>query len=185
MQTQIYLIAPADIEPQSFAASLTAALERTRASALLLQRGTRAENAYKQFCKAIIPIAQGADCAVLVEGEPGLVRLLGADGLHVTGGVDAARQAVASLRPAGLIIGVGTIGSRDEAMTLGELEPDYLFFGTLEGRASAAQRDMAQWWAETMEIPAVLGDPDATDDEADGTGCEFIGLRVPVLETAR
>jgi thiamine-phosphate pyrophosphorylase len=185
MQTQIYLIAPADADPQSFATALQAALEQTPASALLLPRGTRAENAYKQFCKAIIPIAQGADCAVLVEGEPGLVRLLGADGLHVTGGIEAAQPAIAALRPAGLIVGVGEIGSRDEAMTLGELEPDYLFFGTLEGRASAAQRDMAQWWAQTMEIPAVLGDPDATEHETDAAGCEFIGLRVAVLETTR
>lgn len=185
MQTQIYLIAPADAEPQSFADSLEATLKRTEATALLLPRGTRAENAYKQFCKTIIPIAQARDCAVLVEGEPGLVRLLGADGLHVTGGPEAARPAIASLRPAGLIIGVGPADSRDQAMTLGELEPDYLLFGTFEGRASAAQREMAQWWAETMEIPAVLGDPDATDEEVDRTGCEFIGLRVPVLEAAQ
>lgn len=185
MQTQIYLIAPADADPQGFAIALQAALEQTEAAALLLPRGARAENAYKQYCKAIVPIAQAADCAVLVQGEPGLVRLLGADGLHVTGGVEAAESAIAALRPAGLIVGVGEIGSRDDAMTLGELEPDYLFFGTLEGRASAAQREMAAWWAETMEIPAVLGDPDAAGDEIDAAGCEFVGLRVLVPETAR
>ncbi len=32
---------------------------------------------------------------MLVEGEPGLVRLLGADGLHVPGGIEAVRAAIA------------------------------------------------------------------------------------------
>lgn len=184
MQTQIFLIAPADADAKIFADQLTALLATREVSALLLQRGNRAENAYKDFCKAIIPIAQAKECAVLLEGSPGLVRMLGADGLHVTTGTDDTRDAIGALRP-GMIVGSGPVDTRDDAMSIGELEPDYLLFGATSGATTDAQRDMAGWWAETMEIPAVFADPQASFDDFDAAGCEFIGLAMPALETAR
>ncbi len=184
MQTQIYLIAPADAQTAAFSTQLAAVLDRHEVSALLLPRGTRAENAYKDFAKAIIPLAQAKGCAVLVEGAPGLVRMLGADGLHVSDGPEATQDAVKALHP-GLIVGVGNVQSRDDAMTLGELEVDYVLFGALTTPPTAADRDMAAWWAETMEIPAVLADPAAGLETFDAAGCEFIGLAVPAVETAQ
>lgn len=185
MQTQIFLIAPVDADAAPFAAELKTLLERHEVSALLLQRGTRAENAYKDFAKKIIPVAQAAGCAVLLEGSPGLVKMLNADGIHIGGAdAEAAREAVEALRPK-MIVGVGGVTSRDDAMTLGELEVDYLLFGTLTGETSPADREMARWWAETMEIPAVLADPQASFETFDAQGCEFIGLAMPALEAAR
>jgi thiamine-phosphate pyrophosphorylase len=185
MQTQIFLIAPADAEIAPFAAELKALLETHEVSALLLPRGQRAENAYKDFAKAIIPIGQAGGAAVLLEGAPGLVKMLGADGIHITDGdVETTREAVAALRPK-LIVGVGNVGSRDQAMALGELEVDYILFGPLSGAITPAARDMALWWAETMEIPSVLSDPEASFDSFDAAGCEFIGLAMPALETAK
>lgn len=182
--TQIFLIAPPDAEPPDFAARLQTLLDRHDVSALLLQRGTRAENAYKDFAKKIIPLAQAKNCAVLLEGGPGLVRMLGADGLHVSGAdVEATREAVRALRP-GMIVGVGDAASRDDAMSLGELEVDYILFGPLSGATTAEAREMARWWAETMEIPSVLSDPEAKLYAFDAEGCEFIGLSMPALETA-
>ena len=184
MQTQIFLIAPTDAEAAAFSGQLSAVLSAQPVSALLLPRGSRAENAYKDFCKAIIPIAQARQCAVLLEGSPGLVRMLGADGLHVATGLADAQDAIAALRPE-LIVGVGPVESRDDAMSIGELEPDYLLFGAFAGPVPAAQRDMAAWWAQTMEIPAVLADPAASLADHDAAGCEFIGLAMPALELAR
>lgn len=184
MQTQILLIAPADAEAAPFAAQLEAVLAERDISALLLPRGTRAENAYKDFARRIVPIAQAAGCAVLLEGAPGLVKMLGADGLHVAGAdVEATREAVEALRP-GMIVGVGDVTSRDDAMTLGELGVDYVLFGPLSGAINPATREMARWWAETMEIPSVLSDPDASFDVFDAEGCEFIGLAMPAREAA-
>lgn len=185
MQTQIFLIAPADAEPATFAPALKSLLDQHEVSALLLPRGKRAENAYKDFARAIIPVGQAAGCAVLLEGAPGLVKMLGADGLHVTGAdVEATREAVEALRPK-LIVGVGDVTSRDDAMGLGELEVDYVLFGAITGETSPNDRDMARWWAETMEIPAVLSDPKASLTAYQAEGCEFIGLPMPALETAR
>jgi thiamine-phosphate pyrophosphorylase len=150
---QLFLIAPDDAEPAAFLPALEAALQAARVDALLLPRGDRAEGGYKAFVKAVAPPAQAAGAAVLVEGEPGLVRLLGADGLHVMGGVGAVKAAVEALKP-DFIVGAADIGSRHDAMSKAELGVDYVFFDSRPG-----QPELAQWWAETMEVPAVLVEP--------------------------
>jgi thiamine-phosphate pyrophosphorylase len=72
--------------------ALSAALASHPVAALLVPRGERSERDYKrpgEGHQARRPRRAGA--AVLVEGEPGIVRLLGADGLHVTGGIGAVK----------------------------------------------------------------------------------------------
>jgi len=184
MSAEIYLIAPTGIPLDRLMPALTAALAENEIAALLLPRGELAENAYKNLAKAVIPLAQAQGTAVLVEGEPGLVRLLGADGLHVTGGIRAVKEALSALKP-DLIVGVGDILSSDDAMRKGELGVDYILFGPLSGSISPEARDMAQWWAETMEIPSVLSDPQASAQNYEAGGCEFIGLPPSVRETVK
>ena len=184
MQTQLFLIAPPDARTAPLLEGLAQLARSREISALLLPRGARSENAYKDHVKAVAPAAQAAGAAVLIEGEPGLVKMLGADGLHVRAGAAATRDAVKALRPHH-IVGVGDLHSRDEAMSMGELEVDYILFGPLSGAIEPAEREMARWWAETMEIPSVLSDPDAGFDAFDAEGCEFIGLALQPLETAQ
>ena len=183
MSAEIYLIAPTDIPAERLKSALEAALAAQEVAALLLPRGNLSENAYKTLAKAVVPLAQSKGTAVLVEGEPGLVRLLGADGLHVPGGTDAVKAAVSALKP-DLIVGVGDIRSRDDAMDKGELGVDYILFGPLSGTISEPEREMARWWAETMEVPSVLSDPHSTTAAYDAEGCEFIGLPLTVTEPA-
>lgn len=175
MDAQIFLIAPAGADAASFLPQLRAALDAVPVAALLLPRGGLSENAYKALAKAVVPVAQGAGAAVLIEGEPGLVRLTGADGLHVSGGSSDIKAALAALKP-DYIVGVGAIESRHDAMSKGEMIPDYLFFGPLAGIRDPEQREMARWWAEIMEVPAVLSDPLATPETASSEGCEFLAL---------
>lgn len=184
MSAEIYLIAPTDVPSDRLVAALAAALGETEAAALLLPRGQLSENAYKTLAKAIVPLAQARGTAVLVEGDPGIVRLLGADGLHVAGGIKAVKDALAALKP-DMIVGVGDIHSSDDAMHKGELGVDYILFGPLSGAISPEEREMAQWWAETMEIPSVLSDPEATEVSYDAGGCEFIGLPLRLPETVK
>ena len=175
MDHQIYLIAPATAPAEAVIAALGAVLETQQVAALLLQRGGRSDLDYRAFARAVAPHAQGRDVAVLVEGTPALVRELGADGLHVAGGVGVVRAAIEALKP-DLIVGAGDIRSRHDAMQKVEAGVDYVLFGPLSGPISAAQRELARWWAETMEIPAVLCDPQAGPDSVEAEGCEFIGL---------
>lgn len=178
MTAQLFLIAPAEADTTAFAPLLEGALASVSVSALLLPRGSRGENAYKEFVKVIAPIAQAEGCAVLVDGEPGWVRLLGADGVHVLGSgkaLAATKSAVSTLKPE-LIVGAGPATSRHDAMSMGELDIDYVMFGPMEGELAAEARNMASWWAETMEVPAVLSDPQATGETADPSGCEFFAV---------
>ena len=142
---------------------------------LFLPRGKRSEGDYKALVKALVPVAQQQDVAVLIEGEPGDVRKLGADGLHVSGGPAALQEAVEALRP-DFIVGARGFATKHEAMEAGELDVDYVFFGPLSGPIEPAARELARWWAETMTVPSVLSDPEADVATADAEGCEFIAL---------
>jgi thiamine-phosphate pyrophosphorylase len=162
----IFLIAPPGVD-------LARGLDRFPATrALLLRRG---EGDYAAWVHSAAPIAQARDVAVLIEGEPADVKALGADGLHVTSGLAAVRTAVATLKPQ-LIVGAGGILSRDDAMSLGEAGVDYVFFGPLSGATDERTRELARWWAETMQVSCVLSDPEAIDGPAEAEGCDFIGL---------
>lgn len=184
MSADLYLIAPADTPAETLGPALKATFADREVAALLLPRGSLSENAYKTLVKSIAPLAQKAGTAVLIEGEPGLVRLLGVDGLHVPGGIKAVREAVDALKPQ-MIVGVGDVHSRDDAMSKGELEVDYILFGPLSGTITPEEREMARWWAETMEVPSVLSDPVASFDGYDAAGCEFIGIGLKLPENAR
>jgi thiamine-phosphate pyrophosphorylase len=175
MTAQIFLIAPADADAPACTKMLDEALAAAPVAALLLPRGGRSESSYKNVVKAVIGRAQGAGVAVLVQGDPGLVRMLGADGLHVEGDVGEVKAATEALKP-DYIVGAGQIASRHDAMSKGELGADYIFFGPLSGPRDPEQREMARWWAEIMEIPSVLSDPAATAETATAEGGEFIGL---------
>jgi len=183
MTTEIYLIAPGDADAEALKSALSASLSSHPVAALLVLRGARAERDYRDLVKALLPAAQKAGAAVLVEGEPGLVRLLGADGLHVTGGIGAVKAAIEALKP-DFIVGAGDVRSRDDAMRKAEAGVDYILFGPETGPLAPAHRDLAQWWSETMEVPGVLSDPEATPDSFDAGSSEFIGLPLIVREVA-
>lgn len=146
------MIAPDDAALPEFGQALEHAFSRAEVSALLLPQGDRSEADYRALVSAVSPIAQNAGCAVLLDNRPDLVAALAADGVHITGGIQAVREAVAGLKP-DYIVGAGDIGSRHEAMMRGELEIDYLLFG--DRNDTPEGHEMAQWWAETFEIPCV------------------------------
>jgi thiamine-phosphate pyrophosphorylase len=175
MTAQIFLIANPIADAPNCVRLLDEALAATPVAVILLTRGQRSEGGYKALVKAVAPRAQAAGVAVLIEGDPGLVRMLGADGLHVEGEVGDVQAATAALKP-DYIVGAGRIASRDDAMSKGELGPDYIFFGPLSGARDPEQREMARWWADIMEVPSVLSDPAATAETATAEGAEFIGL---------
>ena len=175
MATDLYLIAPPDAETSAFAATLVRLLAAADVAALLLPRGARSDAAYAAFVREINTIGQEAGAAVLIEGDPRLAIDLGVDGVHVEGPAAAVKAAMAVVKP-DLIVGAGAVLSRHDAMLKGELGPDYIMFGPLSDDTGAETRDMAGWWAETMEVPSVLSDPAATAATADAGGCEFLAL---------
>lgn len=171
MTAQLFLVTPKAAEPHSFANVLAGVVADAEVAALLVARHQQDADAYRALVEAVLPVAQSAGCAVLVEDDAALARQAGADGVHVTGGLKAAREAVSVAKP-GLIVGAGPVHGRHEAMTIGELDIDYLFFGDLDAPASPDARELAAWWAETFEVPAVL----SGEIGGDAAGSEFLAL---------
>lgn len=175
MAPQLYLITPANADPVRFPATLMAVLNTAEFSALLVTRGAMDDAVYAELAAKVVNIGQGAGCAVLIEDDTALAKRLGADGVHVTGGTAALKAAIAALKPA-MIVGAGNLHSRHDAMTAGEMDIDYVFFGGTDGKPDAQSAELAEWWAQTFEIPAVLSQPDAAPETADARGAEFLAL---------
>lgn len=172
----LYLITPADPEPGQFERRLMAVLTGPDVAALLVRRGTLDDDAYAALADRLVQIGQAAGAAVLLEDDVALARRTGADGVHVTtGGVKAIRAAVAALKPDS-IVGVGNVRSRHDAMSFGELDVDYLMFGPLGAPADPAAAELAQWWAETFEVPAVFSDPMIEAAACASVTAEFVAL---------
>ncbi|WIY52204.1 thiamine phosphate synthase [Devosia sp. YIM 151766] len=175
MAPLLYLITPADPDPVQFPRLLMAALTGPEIAAMLVRRGTLDDAAYASLAERLIQIGQAAGAAVLLEDDVALVRRLGADGVHVTGGAKAISEAIAALKPAA-IVGAGNIRSRHDAMSFGELDVDYVMFGPLGGAADKQAAELAQWWAHTFEVPAVYSDPAANIALLADLETEFIAL---------
>jgi len=176
MAPQLYLITPADPDPAQFPRRLMTVLTGPEIAALLVRRGSLDDAAYAELAERLVQIGQAAGAAVLVENDVALATGIGADGVHISnGGIAAIRDAVAALKPDG-IVGVGNIRSRHDAMSFGEMDVDYVMFGPLGGETDPQAAELAQWWAETFEVPAVHSNPAAAASEVDATGAEFLAL---------
>lgn len=176
MAPQLYLITPADPDLEQFPRRLMAVLTGPEIAALLVRRGSMDDATYADFAGRLVQVGQAAGAAVLVEDDAELALRTGADGVHITsGGSTAIRAAIASLKPDG-IVGVGNVRSRHDAMSFGELDVDYVMFGPLGGARDLEAIELAQWWAETFEVPAVLSDPDADLAEFGTMSAEFLAL---------
>lgn len=178
----LFLVAPHDADAERFPELLARVLASRDAAALLLPRGDRDAATYDALVNAAAPVAQAKDVAVLIEGTPADVRRLGADGLHVID-ADDVTPALEALKP-DFIVGAGGFTEKHTAMEAGEAGVDYVFFGPLSGPIDPDAREMARWWAETMTVPSVFSNPDASDPN-DTEGCEFVALGGPLwLEPA-
>lgn len=173
MSAELFLVAPADADAESFSEALARQLDAEPAAALFLPRGTRDDAEYRAFVAAVLKPAQSRDCAVLVDNDADLAKALGADGVHVSGGIKAVKEAIARLKP-DMIVGAGDLHSRHDAMMKAEAGVDYVFFGD-PGAAAASPEDIdnARWWSDTFEIDCVLYE---AGRDAGGTNAEFTAL---------
>lgn len=151
---RLYLITPVFADVAESALALERALA-TRVDCVLL----RFTNAVARDDRAkIVARVQARGAAAMISGETREAARIGADGVHLVAKDPALFDALQALRPDG-ITGIGAIGSRDEAMTAGEREPDYLMFG--EPRPDGfvppllTTLDHVRWWAEVFTVPCV------------------------------
>jgi len=174
---RLFLVTPANIDREGFAARLREALAAGDVAAVLIAASPATDAAARE----IVAIVQSAGAAALIPDDTRLADRLNADGVHVSGGIDALRAAVDSLRPR-RIVGAGNLSARHAAMQAGEVEPDYVFFGRPHGDTHDMPHpkalELAEWWSDLLELPAVIMAGCSIDSvtTAAATGADFVAL---------
>ena len=183
---RLCLVTPPVVDPATFPARLAEALVSGDVATLFID--TSGSPASRQrIAEVLVPVAQAAGVAALVVNDTRLLGRTGADGIHIDTGLVDLRAALDRFRGKH-IVGAGGIRSRHDAMERGEREPDYLFFGRLDGDTGDAifpkALDLAAWWCGLFEIPAIVmgGRSLASVAEAAEAGIEFVALRLAVWE---
>jgi thiamine-phosphate pyrophosphorylase len=180
----LYLITPPLEQASSLAQSLEAALDAGVTACVLVRCAVHDEGSAKKIIRTLAPLAVERGAAILLEGEAQWALRSGADGVHInsaTGDRPAPLdEAIAKMKP-DYIVGVGRVKTRDEAMSFGEKEIDYLLIGEPEADGFvpdfARTLERVSWWADIFNVP-VVGFAQSGDEIAAlvRAGSDFIAL---------
>ena len=187
MRSRLCLVTPQDMEPDRLVPLVAAALAGGDVASLIVVGD--GEHLQK-VAEAVAPAAQARGVAVLVHNDTRVAGRARADGGHIDTSLADVRETAEKLRPK-LIVGAGGARTRHDAMALGEANPDYLFFGRLDGDNGEAifrkALDLAAWWSSVFVIPAmVMGGRDLASVEAAAReGIEFVALCHAVFDDPR
>jgi len=152
------LITPPKIDA-AFADTLKRALDGGDVASLQLRLKDVSDDDVLRAGAKLMPIAQKAGVAFLVNDRPDLAKKLGADGVHV-GQEDAPYADARALLGPNAIVGVTCHDSRHLAMEAAEAGADYVAFGaffptgTKEAK-TRAEPELLSWWQEMMQAPCV------------------------------
>jgi thiamine-phosphate pyrophosphorylase len=176
--------------PEQMVQRLSDALSGGDAASVILFAGGASEREFQAFCERCVPLIQAAGAAALIAGATQIAGRTKADGVHVTGSAADLKDAVNALSPR-LIVGAGAKPSRDDALDKGELRPDYVFFGKLDGDTHPEPHpknlELGQWWASMIELPCiVMGGylPESVTAIA-ASGAEFAAMSAAVFGEGR
>lgn len=179
---RIVLIAP----PAVPAERVRLAVDGGDVASLILPQYDMDEAAFQAWAEKIVPAAQGKGVAVIVAGDTRIAGRVKADGLHVEAGKAELQETVEAFQ-ARMTVGCGGAKSRDEALELGEVQPDYIFFGRFgydtKPEPHTRNLSLGRWWAEMIEIPCIVmaGSDIASVEAVAATGCEFVALSAAVF----
>ena len=139
--------------------SLKQALEGGNVASLQLRLKNVQDDEILRAAEILMPVAQSADVAFILNDRPDLAAKLGADGVHV-GQEDFSYADARTAMGPDRIVGVTCHNSCHLAMEAAEAGADYVAFGaffptqTKEAKARA-DIDTLRWWAKTMVVPCV------------------------------
>ena len=181
---RLCLVTPPGVAPETFAPILEEALSGGDVASLII---TAEPAGLARLAKALVPIAQSRGVAALIHNDTQLAGHARADGVHIDSGFADLASAISSLRP-DKIVGAGGLRTRHDAMRAGESDPDYVFFGRLDGDTGPAifdkALDLGRWWAEIFRIPAIVMGGTSLESvlEARDAGIEFVALSRAVFD---
>jgi thiamine-phosphate pyrophosphorylase len=184
---RLVLVAPAADTAEALVERLEAALSGGDVASVLLPQRDLDDKTFQTICAAVVPVIQAAGVAALVAGDSRVAGRVKADGLFVAENAESLREAIEKHTPS-MIVGGGNARDRHTALAIGEAEPDFIFFGKLDGDIKPEPHRknlaLAEWWASMVGIPCILmGGEDASHALAMAeTGAEFIAFGKAVFE---
>lgn len=179
---RIVLIPPAG----TTAERVVAAFAGGDIASLILPQDDRDEATFQTYAEKIVPAAHAAGIAVVIAGDSRIAGRVKADGLHVEASKAELADAVERLQER-MMVGTGGAKTRDDALELGEVRPDYIFFGRFgyDNKPEPHPRNLSlgQWWAEMIEIPCIVmaGSDIASVEAVAATGAEFVALSAAIF----
>tara|TARA_R110002020_G_scaffold61951_4_gene166259 strand:+ start:4804 stop:5457 length:654 start_codon:yes stop_codon:yes gene_type:complete len=182
----VLILPPAD-DIGKQAQQLEEALGAGDVATVILPQYGRDDQQFQIAAEHIVPIAQAHGAAALIAGDSRTAGRSKADGLHFEGSIEDLRDTLAKHTPK-MIVGAGGASERHKALEIGEAQPDYIFFGKVEGDIKPEPHPknlaLAEWWASMVEIPCIVmgGNEVASVVAAAETGAEFVALRLAVFE---
>jgi len=157
---RLYLITPPRLPDLAvFATMLEAALAAGDVAALQIRLKDVPDAEIEAAVRALMPVAQARDVAVILNDRPDLAARLGCDGVHV-GQEDASCAEARRLMGKDRIVGVTCHDSRHLAMEAAEAGADYVAFGAFfdtatKDASTRAEVEVLSIWHETMTVPSV------------------------------
>jgi thiamine-phosphate pyrophosphorylase len=184
---RLCLVTPPDYDLVAFRSRLADALAGGDVASLVVTAPGSDPGALQRAAEAFVPMATERGVATLIHNDVRAAQRAKADGVHIDTGIDDLAAAIEALRGR-RIVGAGGLGSRHEALEAGEREPDYVFFGRLDGDDGDAIHpkalDLAAWWASVAVIPAIVmgGRSLASVDAAPENGIDFVAMAAAIWE---
>lgn len=141
---------------------------------------------HAEFCEKAVPFIQSAGAATIIADQTQIFGRSGADGILAATTKPQLSDHIARFSPQN-IVGCGNIKSRHQALEIGELKPDFLFFGKLGGdirpEPHKKNLELAHWWSELVNISAIVvgGNELKSALICAETGAEFLALEDAVF----
>jgi thiamine-phosphate pyrophosphorylase len=186
---RLVLIVPDDADADRQAKLLAEALSGGDVASVMLPQYDLDDQAFQKRAEVLVEMIQEAGAAAIIAGDSRVAGRAKADGLHLSGSMEELGEAIEKFTPK-LIVGAGGASERHTALEIGELRPDYIFFGRFDGdikpEAHPKNVALAEWWASMIEIPCIVmgGNEAESVVVAAESGAEFVALRSAVFGTA-
>lgn len=154
---RLYLSAPGGHPCDVLTTMLGDALAGNDVAAVLYAPDNNANS--DECARTLMQCAVDHEAAFIVENDITLARKIGADGVHITSGIDTYKTARSELGDE-CIIGLTTALNRHDSMCIGETGASYIFFDPDISSSNTPNNDqtlpsLIGWWSELFEIPCV------------------------------
>lgn len=190
MTSQLYLLTPPAIDLAIFPDLLSAALDTGHVPALQVRLKDLDDAELRRTLERLLPIAQAADCALILNDRADLAAQMGCDGVHLgqeDGSIADARDLLGFERE----VGVTCHNSKHLAFEAGEAGADYVAFGAFfpthtKAVTHRAGAHLLEDWAAISELPCVAigGITAANCGPLVQAGADFLAVSAAVWDHA-